>query len=135
MMKDVERLILPTRMSDHEILSKTIYLEARGECEEGQEWVGHVIMNRAEKRGLSIAQVCLEPYQFECWNNLKPSDLRIGEPRAYELAQRIARKVMNRSHDPTGGSDHYNNPSKENPAWMKNVEKVREIGSHWFYRS
>lgn len=124
------------RMSnyDHEVLTKTIYEEARGEPEEGQEWVGHVINNRSKQRGLSIADVCLQPYQFECWNGRSPSNMQIREPGRYKIAERIARDVMNRSYDPTGGCDHYNNPKKENADWVRNVQFVKKIGDHHFYK-
>ncbi|ODM98103.1 Spore cortex-lytic enzyme [Orchesella cincta] len=120
---------------DHEVLSKTIYEEARGEPEVGQEWVGHVIMNRARQRGISIAEVCLQPYQFECWNGRAPGDLQIRESGAYEVSKRVARMVMNRTHDPTGGCDHYNNPTNENADWVNRVTFVRQIGGHHFYRA
>lgn len=37
--------------------------------------------------------------------------------------------------DNTEGSDHYNNPQKENADWVKNVDFVKDIGNHRFYRS
>ncbi|CAL8108155.1 unnamed protein product [Orchesella dallaii] len=118
---------------DHEILSKTIYAEARGEPLEGQRWVGHVIMNRAEMRGMSIADVCLQPSQFECWNNR--DDIKIKDRHSYSVAKEVASEVMNRRRDPTGGCDHYNNPDKEGyPGWTRRVTFVRKIGNHNFYK-
>ena len=36
--------------------------------------------------------------------------------------------------DPTGGSDHYNNPSKESPHWATVIPKTVKIGAHQFYK-
>lgn len=61
-------------MSGKEILAKTVYGEARGECREGWKWVAWVIKNRAHLNksywgGSRIKDVCLHPGQFECWDN------------------------------------------------------------------
>lgn len=58
-------------MSTREIttLAKTLYAEARGEPVKGQEWVAHVIKNRAKANrsywgGSNVADVCRHPGQF-----------------------------------------------------------------------
>lgn len=127
-------------MSELEIFAKTVYAEARGECEEGQLWVAWVIKNRAAKNrdywgGNTIRGVCLHSNQFECWNGC--SDIQIHEPqiykRIYGMCERVARAPL--SQDPTGGCDHYNNPDDEGyPPWTNNVVKVRKIEKHQFYR-
>ncbi len=121
-----------------DVFAATIYAEARGETPQGQEWVAHVIKNRAEKNrsywgGGSVKDVCLHPYQFECWNGR--NSIQIAEPNSFALARTIADQVLNRSSDPTQGCDHYNNPSKEGyPEWTRNVTRVTTIGNHVFYR-
>lgn len=128
-------------MGGKEIFAKTIYAEARGEPLEGQKWVAWVIKNRAHENrsywgGSTIAGVCLHPGQFECWNGR--SDIHIRQPSVYEDIRSWSDSLYNASmrHDPTGGCDHYNNPDKEGyPAWTNNVELIRTIGSHNFYRS
>jgi len=129
------------------ILADTLYLEARGESQQGQEWVAWVIKNRAASNmefwgGNDIRNVCLHPRQFECWNGrnspLVPEELKPEEKEAWKLAKEIAETVINASleDDPTGGCDHYNNPSKEGyPDWTENCEKVEKIGAHQFYKS
>ena len=56
-------------LTDPQILTLTIYGEARGEPIEGQIAVGCVIRNRVQvgRWGASYAKVCLAPWQFSCW--------------------------------------------------------------------
>src|SRR5688500_14492498 len=59
-------------LSENEILGLTLYGEARSEPIEGLVAVGSVIANRAsdgkQRWGTSIRGVCLQPFQFSCWN-------------------------------------------------------------------
>lgn len=127
-------------MGGKDIFAKTIYAEARGEPLEGQKWVGWVIKNRAYAHrsywgGSTIEGVCLKPGQFECWNDC--DDINIRQPDVYQNIRSWSDELYSASmrHDPTGGCDHYNNPAKEGyPSWTRNVEKVRKIGNHQFYR-
>lgn len=124
-----------------DIFAKTIWAEARGEDRMGQEWVGRVIKNRAAKKwnGASdIRDVCLAPQQFECWNGR--SDIDVSSERGkYDEIRKWSDKLYdepyNARNDPTGGCDHYNNPSKEKADWTNNVDFVKRIGGHHFYRS
>jgi N-acetylmuramoyl-L-alanine amidase len=119
---------------DYETLKKTIYLEARGESREGQIAVACVIINRAIKWGMSIHDVCMQRYQFECWND--GMDTTIRDHRAYASIDEWLPRVLDGSiPDNTYGSDHYNNPAKENASWVHNVNRTVKIGNHQFYRS
>jgi len=125
---------------EREVFAKTIYAEARGESREGWLWVAWVIKNRARMNkpywgGSKIRDVCLHPYQFECWNG--KNDISIDEPGLYkDILQLIDQIYPSGGSDPTGGADHYNNPAKEGyPAWVSNCDVVRRIGNHVFYKS
>ncbi|OXA39491.1 spore cortex-lytic enzyme [Folsomia candida] len=128
-----------SHLSERDVLAKTIYAEARGEPDEGQRAVAHVIKNRAAKNrdywgGSSVKGVCLKDKQFECWNGR--SDIDINEPHAYQKAQRIADEVLSSRdprNDPSRGSTHYNNPDKEDPDWGRKIPKTTKIGKHQFY--
>lgn len=128
-------------MDGKEIFAKTIYAEARGEPLLGQQWVGWVIKNRAYKNrsywgGDRIADVCRKPGQFECWKCR--SDIFIDQPEVYKTIRSWSNSLYNApiAHDITGGCDHYNNPAKEGyPQWTRNVDFVRKIGAHNFYRT
>lgn len=127
-----------SHLSERDVLAKTIYAEARDQGTVGQEAVGHVIKNRASENrpgfgGNSIKDVCLQPRQFECWNDKK--DIPINERDAYKQCQTVADSVLNgTSRDPTGGANHYNNPKKEpDVSWPGNCKVLGDIGDHRFY--
>ena len=125
--------------SELDVLTATLYAEARGEPVEGQEWVVWVIKNRAALNrsywgGPTIRGVCLEPGQFECWTGR--DQISIGDPDVYRQCKALAQRVLASSRDPTGGCDHYNNPDKEGyPSWTNNCRRIRAIGDHQFYKS
>lgn len=115
-------------------------MQKQEEPEEGQRQVGWVIKNRARANrsywgGNSIKRVCLQPGQFECWNGV--NDIPIHESEVYQRIYRLAVEIMNASYneDPTDGSDHYNNQSREGyPGWTNNCDQTARIGNHQFYR-
>ena len=92
-------------------------------------------MNKPYWGGSRIRDVCLQPYQFECWTG--KNDISIDEPGLYkEILQLVDQIYPSGGSDPTGGADHYNNPAKEGyPTWVANVDVVRRLGNHVFYRS
>ncbi|KAL3275544.1 hypothetical protein HHI36_020303 [Cryptolaemus montrouzieri] len=128
-------------MSDKETFAKTVYAEARGEPENGQEAVAWVIKNRAAKNrsywgGSKIGNVCKQKGQFECWNGV--SDIPIHEKDSYNKIKKMTDRVYDAplSSDTTGGCDHYNNPKKEGyPGWTNNCDRVMDIGDHVFYKA
>nr|CAH0108845.1 unnamed protein product [Daphnia galeata] len=128
---------------DYQILHKTIFAEARGESELGQRAVAWVIKNRADQNrdywgGDTIAGVCLQPGQFECWNPDRSYLIDVGidsEPDAFSGIDAWLPEVY-LSPDPTGGADFYNNPDIEGyPPWTENVNRVIKIDNHQFYKS
>ncbi|KAI9556720.1 hypothetical protein GHT06_016511 [Daphnia sinensis] len=128
---------------EYHILHKTIFAEARAEPELGQRAVAWVIKNRADQNqpywgGNTIVGVCLQPFQFECWNpdrsHLIDEAIR-SEPEAFNAMDTWLPEVY-LNPDPTDGADHYNNPDKEGyPPWTNNVDPVIKIGNHQFYKS
>ncbi|KAG4066621.1 hypothetical protein HA402_007257 [Bradysia odoriphaga] len=127
-------------MDEKEIFAKTVYLEARGESDEGCRAVGHVIKNRAKLNkdywgGRSIRDVCLQPGQFECWDSGQNTEIK--ERSRYDQIKRITGRIYDGNDaDPTGGADHYNNPDKEGyKSWMKNCDRKKKIGNHQFYKT
>lgn len=129
------------------ILSLMMWREARSEGELGMRAVGHVAMNRAIKKALSVAVVVCQDAQFTSINPYKktydpqldvwpiPGDL------TFKLAMRIAYEIVSGlSQDPTHGADHYWNPLtatsesfREEVANGKLVS-VADIGQHQFYK-
>ena len=135
----VKRNENPERDNTLDVLAATLYAEARGEPDEGKIWVLWVIRNRARMNkkywgGSKIKDVCLHPYQFECWN--KRDEIVINDLSAFKKCQAIVEQVMNSNEDPTDGCDHYINPSVAGyPSWTKNCDPIKKIKNHQFYRS
>ncbi len=130
--------------SDILTLARTIYGEARSETRAGRIAVAHVIRNRYMSQkwfgGSSIAEVCLRPLQFSCWNDHHDFyENRVAMMRAtlsekaFAECLEIACGVMTGSiPDNTSGSCHYHN-SKVQPAWAVGHTSVATIGTQIFY--
>lgn len=113
---------------DH-VAIMTVALESSGESLEAQTYVAAVIRTRAKERKLTYEQVCLQPYQFSCWNKgtkQKPRTAKEYETarRAWELSEAVAERP-NLYHD-----------TSVSPAWAyaKSVHFVKAIGRLRFYR-
>ncbi len=124
---------------DKDALAKTAYHEARGEGEDGWRSVAHVVKNRAKRNkeywgGDSVHDVCMQPGQFECWD--KGRSTAIEDKTLYNKIKNVTDRVYDGyDSDPTDGSDHYNNPTKEGyPEWTKNCNRTKKIGNHQFYK-
>lgn len=128
---------------DLDIMSRTIYGEARGEPQQGKLAVAHVIRNRW-KAGkwfskATIADTCQQPFQFSCWNEGDPMRLKIeavgydkGSFRACVDAALAV--LLGDGEDPTGGSTHYYADYIAVPKWAIGHQPVATIGRHRFYK-
>lgn len=128
-----------------DLLARTIYGEARGEPVRGKEAVAAAIMNRvrhAENKGGywwggTVPEVCLQPWQFSCWNASDPNRQKIlsVDPKDpnFQTCLRIARRaIAGAMTDPTGGATHYHAAGVE-PLWSVGREPSAVIGNHKFY--
>lgn len=125
-----------------DVVARTIWAEARGEGEAGMKAVASVIANRRRSprwpndwRG-----VCLQPWQFSCWNLGDPNrTLAVNvtlDNLAFQRAWSIAGDaVLGRLADVTGGATHYHSRFINAPYWTKGAEKTASIGNHDFYGS
>src|SRR5258705_5674072 len=81
-------MMLSDSLLPDEIMALTIYGEARGESIEGQIAVANVIMNRWRAnltKFKTVKEVCLEPFQFSCWNKSDPN---------YDLLERSGQNIL-----------------------------------------
>ena len=127
---------------DLKIWALTIWGEARGEDLSGQHAVARVIYNRAIKKNKSIKEVCLQRYQFSCWNPDDPNYKLIandsfdistkGYWSAIDAVQLVIRVVGN--EDPTKGATHYCT-NNVHPYWTNNKAPCVIIGNHKFYNN
>jgi spore germination cell wall hydrolase CwlJ-like protein len=126
---------------DLQCLAKAVYFEARGEPEAGQLAVAQVVMNRV-KHWFYPDDVCAVVFQNESRRNKCQfsfaCDGRADQPlnkEAWERAVRLAKKVLYgqaRSAE-VGDSTHYH-ADYVSPKWVRDMIKVRTIGTHVFYK-
>ena len=120
------------------IVADTIYMEARGEGEHGQRAVATVIYNRAKNTGKTFEAVCLQPFQFSCWNASKTRKITPrtrSDTKAYELCLAIEKELLTGKFEPLGEWTHYYNPRLCNPKWARDGQDKTQIGNHIFLKT
>lgn len=126
-------------------LARTIYGEAAQESQRGKEAVANVVMNRVRSRRWpsGVADVCLQPWQFSCWNAADPMRRRIenmqpGHNSAFNQCLAIARRAVDRQlGDHTNGATHYYASYIPEPRWIgasPNAVMTLQVGVHKFYK-
>jgi N-acetylmuramoyl-L-alanine amidase len=124
-----------------QIAVRTLYGEARGEPEEGQRAVAHVLLNRLKdgRWGKSLAEVCLSRLQFSCWNasdtnRALMAALPDDDATLTKLAD-VLDAARKGDKDPTKGATHYFATSMiQPPKWAIGATFCGQIGRHKFYR-
>tara|TARA_B100000959_G_scaffold262775_1_gene301533 strand:+ start:2418 stop:2882 length:465 start_codon:yes stop_codon:yes gene_type:complete len=124
--------------TQRDVVAMTLLGEARGEGKVGMYAVATVINQRAINRNKTPKAVCLEAWQFSCWNKNDPNRkklptlLKTHPMRHYavEIANSITR--LDRSY--TKHADHYINRYAKRPSWLANRKPVAQIGNHAFYK-
>jgi len=129
----------PYSVSAANIISYTIYAEARGESFDGKMAVASVIKTRALRSKTSMAAVCMQDRQFSCWNELtevpdffltgegiQPDDLK-ARGECFGIAWVLM--VSKRKWDYL---THFYNPDKATPEWAYELKGTRIIGRHVF---
>ena len=117
----------------NDVVTATIILEAGGEYHVGAlEAVYEVIMTRAEKRKKTPAQVCLQKWQFSCWNGMVVED-QIAKAKEHPRWQ-IAQNILGKETNYVKGADHYHADYIDTPYWAKSMKKTAAIGRHIFYK-
>ncbi len=121
--------------ADHTV-ALTVLAEARGEGQRGMAAVACVIRQRAENRGLSFKQVCLQKWQFSCWNGKEIKDLThlLDEPQA-KYALWLEANMDKLKPEALGYANHYHATwMRELPYWAKGKKPAKIVGQHAFYR-
>jgi spore germination cell wall hydrolase CwlJ-like protein len=121
-------------------LALNIYFEARGEGEQGQLAVGHVVMNRVADRHYpstvcNVVQQGGEERRYRCqfswWCDGKPD--RPLNQKAWLKSLELAITVyFGHSEDPTDGALWYH-ADYVNPYWSNTLVLGNKIGQHIFY--
>lgn len=127
-----------------DIVSETLWLEARGEGEIGLRAVASVIANRAIANGRTLEDTCLRKSQFSCWNGrtrpsmfasrpwIVKSGLSALEKSRWNLCRTIAYEMATGAFKPTISSTHYYAHNKVKPSWAAKLRKRQVIGNHTF---
>lgn len=113
--------------SDHRLLAKLVYAEARGESYKGQVAVAAVVLNRVKHDAFpnTISGVIFQTGAFDAvWDgqfDMEPT----------ESARRAARDALG-GWDPTGGCIYYYNPRTATNSWIWTRQVQLTIGQHAF---
>ena len=121
-------------------LTACVYFEARGEEQVGQKAIVHTILNRVDKRHLSIEEVIKERYQFSWYNQVSIEGKKFPAINDWASMLKCGQAVQIALEERTRGEnlkhvDHYFNPNEVLPTWAAKMVFVARIGRHDFYRS
>jgi len=122
--------------TQQEIVAITILAEARGEGKRGMYAVACVISKRMKERKKTGAQVCLQPWQFSCWNKNDPQRLHLRKLLRHELApyaMMLAKNIDNLQLNFVEFANHYHT-KRVKPYWSKGKRPVATIGNHLFFK-
>ena len=122
--------------SKEEVIAITILAEARGEGKRGMYAVACVISKRIKERKKTGAQICLQPWQFSCWNENDPQRLHLRKLLLHELAPyaiTLAKNIKHLDLTFTAQANHYHTKTV-NPYWSKGKRPVATIGNHVFFK-
>lgn len=114
-------------------LVKNIYHEARGESIRGQEAVAVVTVNRAKSKKYpdTICETVYQPYQFSWTSN---RHLKVRDWQAWDRAEQVAYRVLSGNHSLGYFPALYFHADYVSPSWNQSKRKLKQIGTHVFYR-
>lgn len=129
-------------MSDVDILARTLYGEAQARNQEDAVGIACVVLNRVGyggRYGDTVADVCLKPKQFSCWNPGDPNLKRIkkahlGQAWFSECFRIADAAVSGDIHDVTGGATHYHTKTAT-PYWSKGKNPCFDSGAHVYFNN
>jgi len=114
--------------NETQVLARTLLGEAKANDTESAIAIAHVVLNRMAYPNWpnTISEVCLQPWQFSCWNQNDPNRGRIMAATAkkdkwfkecLQIADDVIGDVPDNS-DPTHRATHYHTPAVH-PSWAK----------------
>jgi len=135
-----ERLIKMGRHDEHDrdILARTLFGEARANDVDDAQAIASVILNRVNYKNWpnKVADVCLQPWQFSCWNQNDPNRDRILQASGawWEDCKAIAAMALNGlMSDSTKTSTHYYARYIKTPGWARGRSPAFETEVHIFF--
>lgn len=133
-----------SKFTDTEILAKTAWGENRSGGTDGMQSVLNVIINRANKPswwGKTAREVCLKPYQFDCWNEYDPNfqkllNVDLSDPEYTEAMSMANKALSGELADLAHGSCYYfaktMNPW---PVWARGKQPTADIAGQLFFNN
>lgn len=133
-------------MNDLDVFARTLFGEAEAKNEEDAVAIACVIINRVNLPNWpdTISEVCLQPWQFSCWNQNDPNRNRILNAKGqwFDRCREIASWAMKGfPEDPTNRSTHYYATYVAKPKWAKHKTPVHAVPhestghSHLFFNN
>ena len=144
-------------LSDQQALALTMFGEARGEAVEGRIAVGCVVRERVHDPRWpdTYREVCLQTWQFSCWNTSDPNHAKLMRLATLFLADFAIRSstpldpmlreclylaegvIGGQILDRVGRANHYLTRTlldRHPPAWTAGQVPVARVGGHAFFR-
>lgn len=146
MISSIVRLSHPTTQDDAEAMARTIWAECRSGGRLGMQAVAGVIVNRAKMPpgywwGTGLYGVCVQPWQFSCWNAGDPNLPKLravtaADPEFAIALDLAAMAVAGTLIDLTNGADsYYARTMISPPSWAKTGVRTYQDDWHNFYRT
>ncbi len=129
-----------TTIAEHiDTLARTLYGEAKAHDVQDATAIACVVMNRVALPNWpnDVESVCIQPYQFSCWNTNDPNRRRIFRAAGvwFDKCVEIATQAVNHQlADPTQRSTHYHTPAVK-PAWSRGKKPVYSTAGHRFFNN
>lgn len=111
----------------------TLIAEGYAEGPEGMRRIAETILNRAEQRGISPAEVVRQRAQYTGYENPGPAARQAQALPTARSAAQAAWLQAQGPDDPTGGANHYFNPNIVTPSWASAMTPTGQYGNHAFY--
>jgi spore germination cell wall hydrolase CwlJ-like protein len=105
---------------------QTIAYEASDQSLKGQIAVASTIKRRMVERNKAATEIVLQPYQFSCWENGKPTQTRTLKPKELIMAKKAWESARPWKYN------HYCRHDCK-PYWIKSAKSSIKIGDHIFY--
>ena len=128
---------MTTKAEHIDTLARTLYGEAKANDIQDATAIACVVMNRVALPNWpdDVESVCIQPYQFSCWNTSDPNRARIFKANGawFDKCVQIAMKAVDHQLvDPTTASTHYHTPAVK-PAWSRGKKPVYFTSGHMFF--
>jgi N-acetylmuramoyl-L-alanine amidase len=128
--------------NDVDVLSRTIWGEARGEPYEGKVAVGRCIVTRWKSgkwfAGRTIAATAKKKYQFSCWLRSDPNRAKLlavttADPSFRECIRAAQDAIDGKGPEWLAGVTHYHAKTIKTPKWAIGKRPAGELAGHIFY--